>query len=83
MNDNYPGWWVSPEKEELEAKFTGTTDQEERKQIWDQIQALIYEQVPIIKPGDVFVFDIASPEVQGLAEQQDMFWPVFWSASKG
>jgi hypothetical protein len=30
----------------------------------------------------VFLFDIASPEVKGLAEQQDMFWPVFWSASK-
>jgi peptide/nickel transport system substrate-binding protein len=83
MNDNYPGWWVSPEKEELEAKFTGTTDQEERKKIWDQIQALMYEQVPVIKPGDVFLFDIASPQVHGLAKGQDMFWPVFWNASKG
>jgi peptide/nickel transport system substrate-binding protein len=82
MNDNYPGWWVSPEKEELEAKFTGTTDQEERKELWAQLQALMYEQVPVIKPGDVFLFDIASPEVEGLAEGQDMFWPVFWNAKK-
>jgi peptide/nickel transport system substrate-binding protein len=82
MNDNYPGWWVSPEKEALEAKFTGSTDPDERKQIWADIQALIYQQVPIIKPGDVFLFDIASPQVQGLTEQQDMFWPVFWSVSK-
>lgn len=82
MNDNYPGWWTSPEKEELEAAFTSTTDQEERKQIWADVQALIYEQVPIVKPGDVFLFDIASPDLQGLPETQPMFWPNFWGVSK-
>jgi peptide/nickel transport system substrate-binding protein len=82
MNDNYPGWWTSPEKEELEAKFTGTTDQEERQQIWTDLQRLMYEQVPIVKVGDVFTFDIASPQVEGLPEQQTMFWPVFWNAKK-
>jgi peptide/nickel transport system substrate-binding protein len=82
MNDNYPGWWVSPEKKALEAKFTGSTDPEERKQIWADIQKLIYEQVPIIKVGDVFNFDIASPKIEGLPEQLTMFWPVFWSLHK-
>jgi peptide/nickel transport system substrate-binding protein len=48
MNDNYPGWWVSPEKEKLEADFTGTTDPDKRKQIWADIQALVYQQVPVI-----------------------------------
>jgi peptide/nickel transport system substrate-binding protein len=82
MNDNYPGWWVSPEKEELEARFTGTTDQEERQQIWTDLQGLLYEQVPVVKVGDVFTFDIASPQIEGMPEQQSMFWPVFWNAKK-
>ena len=36
LNDNYPGWWTSPEKKELEAKFIGTTDIDERKAIWSR-----------------------------------------------
>jgi peptide/nickel transport system substrate-binding protein len=82
LNDNYPGWWVSPEKEALEASFTGTTDQEERKQIWAEIQALMYEQVPVIKPGDVFQFDIASAALKGQGDTRKVFSPVFWNKSK-
>jgi len=82
MNDNYPGWWTSPAKKELEARFTATTDPEERKQIWAEIQALIYEQVPIVKVGDVFLFDIASADLQGVPDTLPMFWPVFWNISR-
>ncbi len=81
MNDNYPGWWISPEKEELEAAFTGSTDPEERKQIWEEIQALVYEQVPVAKPGDVFLFHIHSPNVEGLEETLGLFDPMFWNVS--
>jgi peptide/nickel transport system substrate-binding protein len=82
MNDNYPGWWTSPEKEALEVKLTGTTDQDERKQIWSEIQALIYEQVPVIKPGDVLLYHIASPDLEGLGDTDPMWWPVFFNVSK-
>ena len=82
MNDNYPGWWVSPEKEPLEAALAGTVDPAARKQIWNDIQALIYQQVPVIKPGDVFVYDIASPALQGLPPQVELNWPRFWGVSK-
>ena len=71
MNDNYPGWWTSPEKEELEARFTGTTDPAERQQIWTDIQGLMYEQVPVVKVGDVFTFDIVSPQVERPAGAAD------------
>jgi peptide/nickel transport system substrate-binding protein len=79
MNDNYPGWWVSPEKEALEAEFTATADTEERMRIWGEIQALMHEQVPVLKPGDAYLFDIASPELDGLGDQMTLFWPVFWN----
>lgn len=81
MNDNYPGWWTSPEKEALTAKFTATSDPVERKKIWDQIQALIYQQVPAMKTGDVYTYNIASPKLKGLSEST-LIWPAFWNVSK-
>jgi len=82
LNDNYPGWWTSPEKKELEAKFIGTTDIDERKAIWHDIQALAYEQVPVIKPGDIYLYDIHSPALDGLPDQL-LIWPAFYGVSKG
>jgi peptide/nickel transport system substrate-binding protein len=82
LNDNYPGWWTSPEKKALEAQFVGTTDFDERKQLWDQIQALAYEQIPVIKPGDIYLYDIHSPDLQGLPEQL-LIWPAFYGVGKG
>ncbi|MGI9334322.1 MAG: ABC transporter substrate-binding protein [Gammaproteobacteria bacterium] len=82
MNDNYPGWWVSPEKEALEAELTGTVDANQRKQVWSKIQALMYEQVPVVKPGDVYIFDVASPRLAGLPDTVELNWPRFWGVSK-
>ena len=82
MNDNYPGWWVSPEKEQLEAALSGTIDPAQRKQIWADVQTLMYQQVPVIKPGDVFIYDIAAPNLQGLPDQVELNWPRFWGVSK-
>lgn len=81
MNDNYPGWWATPEKAALKARFTESADPEERQAIWAEIQALIYEQVPTMKTGDVYTYNIASPELKGLSEST-LIWPHFWNVSK-
>ncbi len=81
MNDNYPGWWATPEKAELKAAFTASSDPAERVEIWSQIQELIYEQVPTMKTGDVYTYNIASPELDGLGEAT-LIWPHFWNVSK-
>lgn len=81
MNDNYPGWWTTDEKAALKAKFTSSSDPEERKAIWSEIQALIYEQVPTMKTGDVYTYNIASPDLKGLGEAT-LIWPHFWNVSK-
>ena len=41
---------------------------EARKAVWDKIQALFYEQVPAMKVGDAYAYDIASPKVKGFAK---------------
>ena len=81
MNDNYPGWWTTDEKAELKARFTASSDPAERQAIWSEIQALIYEQVPTMKTGDVYTYNIASPALKGLGEAT-LIWPHFWNVSK-
>ena len=81
MNDNYPGWWSTDEKAALKAAFTASSDPSERQAIWSDIQALIYEQVPTMKTGDIYTYNIASPDLVGLGEAT-LIWPHFWNVSK-
>ena len=81
MNDNYPGWWTTEEKNALKSKFTESSDPAERQAIWAEIQELIYHQVPTMKTGDVYTYNIASPDLNGLGEAT-LIWPHFWNVSK-
>lgn len=81
MNDNYPGWWATPEKKALKDRFTASSDPAERQAIWAEIQTLIYEQVPTMKTGDIYTYNIASPGLKGLGAQT-LIWPSFWNVSK-
>ncbi len=81
MNDNYPGWWVTQEKQDLKTAFTATNDPTDRKATWDAIQSLIYTQVPTMKTGDVYTYNIASPKLSGV-EASTLIWPHFWGVSK-
>ena len=81
MNDSYPGWWATAEKAGLKDRFTASADPDERRAIWAEIQALIYEQVPTMKTGDIYTYNIASPALRGLGEAT-LIWPHFWNVSK-
>jgi len=80
MSDTYPGWWATPEKQALAQVFTSTLDEKKRLDSWSQLQKLIYTQVPVMKVGDVYTYDIYSPKVQNLGESQ-LIWPKFWNVS--
>lgn len=76
MAADYPGWWNSPEIQALRTELTSTTDPAARKATWDKIQALIYQQVPVMKVGDAYTYDIASPKLKGLNANGPAFWNV-------
>jgi peptide/nickel transport system substrate-binding protein len=80
MSDAYPGWWTTEKKTRLTNEFTKAIDPQKRKEIWDQIQALMYVEVPICKTGDQFFYDIYSPKMQGIGDSQ-LIWPKFWGVS--
>ena len=81
LNDSYPGWWKTAEKQAAKAKFTGTADVSVRLKAWGELQGLMYEQVPAIKVGDVYSYNIASPKLKGLSETT-VIWPHLWGVSK-
>ncbi len=80
MNENYPGWWSTEDKISLKSRFTEASDPTERQAIWSEIQGLIYEQVPTMKTGDIYTYNIASPGLNGLGEAT-LIWPHFWNVS--
>ncbi len=81
LNDNYPGWWQTDEKHALMEQFTGTSDLKTRQAAWEELQALIYEQLPVVKVGNNFSYDIASPDLKTSWENAPGF-PHFWGATK-
>ena len=72
---------LTTEKKALKDRFTASSDPSERQKIWAELQALIYEQVPTMKTGDVYTYNIASPKLKGLGKQT-LIWPSFWNVSK-
>ncbi len=81
MNDSYPGWWTSPEKAELAATLNESTDPAVREETWAKIQELVYEQIPAVKVGDVFSFDVGAPGLETAWDRAPAF-PYFWGATK-
>ena len=51
LNDDFPGWWATEEKAELMAAVTEGVDIESRKPAWDDVQELIWDEVPFIRFG--------------------------------
>ena len=47
----YPGWWDTPEKNALFAQFNAASDPGTRVRMWARLQTMMYEEVPMIRPG--------------------------------
>lgn len=76
--DDWPGWWESEDKEAALAPLMEETDPDARKALWDEFQALVYEEVPIVKTGDFFGLSIKRKSLQGENLPVSSF-PIFWN----
>lgn len=63
MSSGFPGWWNTPEKHKLMSEFLAGTTPEQREATWDELQGLIYEQVPFIRFGGRAQVDAISSHV--------------------
>jgi peptide/nickel transport system substrate-binding protein len=78
LADSWPGWWVSDKKQQLMSSMLEVTDFQQRKQLWDQLQQLVYEEVPIIKLGDFFGLTIKRRKLNGESNPVSQY-PIFWN----
>jgi peptide/nickel transport system substrate-binding protein len=77
MSEVYPGWWKTETKRALDKEFSQTIDPVKRKEIWDKIQTLVYEEVPVMKSGFHYVYFLYSPKIEGIGDSA-LIWPKFW-----
>ena len=81
MNSGYAGWWDSEEKNALVSEYVGATTDEEKIAAWEKIQELTYEQIPVIKMGDSYEYDVYAKGLEGFAERAPI-WPHFWGVTR-
>lgn len=67
---DWPGWWEDKRRDDLLAQFDLEADARKRYAIWEEIQKLVWEELPIIKLGDLNGLAIAGSKVKGL-------WPTY------
>lgn len=79
LADTWPGWWVSEEKQQLVSSMLAEPDSQKRKSVWEEIQQLVYTEVPVVKIGDFFGLTLKRRELSGenLPVSQ---YPSFWNA---
>lgn len=77
LQATWTGWWESEERDRLVGEFL-TASADEAVGIWNQIHALYFDDVVVIKIGDYFEHHIAADEVQGYANMPE---PFFWNVS--
>jgi peptide/nickel transport system substrate-binding protein len=73
-----PGWWSSEAKDRVVGAFNAETDPVKRAAMFDEVQRLIYSEVPYIKVGDYSVLRAQSRRLRGVTQGA---WPYFWNAS--
>jgi peptide/nickel transport system substrate-binding protein len=74
----YPGWTNSPEIDRLLDEIQGSPSIEAAKPLVDKLQALVWEELPIIKLGNRVNLSAVADHVQGFT---DLIGPVFWNVS--
>lgn len=82
MSPVYPGWWNSPAKQQATAEFTATQDTAKRLAALEKLQTLVYQEVPVLRTGDTFTYDIYTPKLQGIAPTTLLNFPSFWNVWK-
>lgn len=78
FSPTWPGWYVSEEKDQLVAALRRESDFEKRMEIWDELQGLFWEDVPVIKFGDYFLLHIHREEVHGYVGMATTFYWNVW-----
>ena len=75
---DWPGWWCSPEKDQLLQAMGRELDFKKRYAMWEKVQTMFYAEAPRLKIGDYFRLDARRRDVAGYEPGPYMhFWNVW------
>lgn len=72
-----PGWWSSPLRDKAIGAFNGEAVASKRAALWGDVQAAIYDEVPVIRLGNFNALAVRSKRLAGVTPA---VWPFFWNA---
>lgn len=76
FNPTYPGWWDSPEKNKAFDEFNQTADPTARVRTWAKLQALVYKQAPLVRPGEYYGLVMRT---KALSTFHASYFGIFWN----
>jgi peptide/nickel transport system substrate-binding protein len=75
---DWPGWWCTPEKDQLLQAMNREPDFKKRHALWEKVQTMFYAEAPRLKIGDYFRLDARRKDVAGYEAGPYMhFWNVW------
>jgi peptide/nickel transport system substrate-binding protein len=75
---DWPGWWCTPEKDQLLQAMGRELDFKKRYAMWEKVQTMFYAEAPRLKIGDYFRLDARRRDVLGYEPGPYMhFWNVW------
>lgn len=73
----WPGWWCHQEKDALLQAMMREPDFKKRYALWERVQAVFWEDVPVVKFGDSFLLNVKRKELKGFRTTPHIY---FWNA---
>lgn len=81
LNPNWPGWWVNEQKDKLVDAILSERDQKKMFSLIEDLQRLVYEDVPLVKTGEYFVLHASRKQFKGYASMLRPFFFNTWLES--
>jgi len=79
MSATYPGWWDTPRKRQYATELTSALTPAKQMEAMEKLQTLFYEEVPLVRTGDQFTYDIFSPKLRGIDSSTLLIFTKFWN----
>ena len=80
MDQNWPGWWVSPAKDKLFDALFAESDPKKSFALVEDLERLMVDECPFAKIGEYFILRGTRKEMKGFQSYADF---VFWNVSLG
>ncbi|MEP7198283.1 MAG: ABC transporter substrate-binding protein [Chloroflexota bacterium] len=76
MAESWPGFWSSPARDAVLNKIIAEPDLAKQKPLYDELQAVVYKEMPFVKCGDNFLLRAMRKDVVNYQNIPDYY---FWN----